>query len=389
METKREGEVKYFTLSDKERRNLTLLELIRKKGPITRTELSKLTGINIVSISNYMKNYADKKLILDRGVDVSTGGRRPELVELNANENFVIGLDLSQPEPVAVLSNLAMEIVGKQKAPRLKLDTKEGVESLLEFIHELIKKHKVDMGLIKALGVGSETVGQTSVDNAITKKFGIDTYTESDAVCAALGEKELNPEADVENLLYMYSELGSGVMMRKDSYIGAGKTFWEMKVYDEQISKKGIDFLSEAKYLKPWSTQLGIAETAKREVSRGVGTGIVNFAKGNVNNVTEEAVIKAALNKDEVALDIIRNTGMNLAVRMAYLINLFTPDVIVLGGGIEKAGELILVPIRKTVKKFLFNELANSIKIISGSLGENAVSLGAASLAIREIFLRS
>jgi len=76
-------------------------------------------------------------------------------------------------------------------------------------------------------------------------------------------------------------------------------------------------------------------------------------------------------------------------VRIAYLVNLFNPEVVVVGGGVEKAGELILDPIRKAVKKLAFSEQAGIVKIITSALGEDAVSLGAASLAVREIFLKA
>ena len=80
---------------------------------------------------------------------------------------------------------------------------------------------------------------------------------------------------------------------------------------------------------------------------------------------------------------------MNLGIRIAYLVNLFNPEVVVIGGGVEKAREIILDPIRKTVKKLAFSEQANIVKIIPGAMGENSVSLGAASLAIREVFLKA
>ncbi len=63
MDTKQEGLFHYRTLSDKERKNLAILELIRKKGPISRTEISHITDINIVSISNYIKDYMDKNIL--------------------------------------------------------------------------------------------------------------------------------------------------------------------------------------------------------------------------------------------------------------------------------------------------------------------------------------
>ena len=57
--------------------------------------------------------------------------------------------------------------------------------------------------------------------------------------------------------------------------------------------------------------------------------------------------------------------------------------------GVEKAGDVIMGPIRQTVKKLAFREQADIVKIIPGAMGENSVSLGAAALAVREIFLKA
>ena len=73
----------FHILQDRERRNLSILELIRRKGPISRAEISRALGSNIVTITNYADYYINKRIILEVGLDASSGGRRPELLELN------------------------------------------------------------------------------------------------------------------------------------------------------------------------------------------------------------------------------------------------------------------------------------------------------------------
>jgi len=80
---------------------------------------------------------------------------------------------------------------------------------------------------------------------------------------------------------------------------------------------------------------------------------------------------------------------MNLGFRIAYLINIFETDTVVLGGGIQNAGGMIMEPIKKMVRRFVLNKFAGSVRIVAGSLGEDAASLGAASLTVRELFLRA
>lgn len=392
MDTKNDGLFHYRSLSDKERKNLVILELIRKKGPISRTDISHITDINIVSISNYIKDYLDKSIILETGWDISSGGRRPELVELNTKGLFVIGLDMGPSKILTTLTDLTINVLCKIELP-INTDSPEAlINKSMEAIQELIKKSNTETRKIKAIGIGCHGAYGRFADlrKAIQDKFGIDTFIGSDAACAAYSEKKLNPQADVEDLLYMYSDVGCGIIIRGDIYFGAGGSAGETKISKEHISKEEEMVLFRGtQYLKPWGEDLGITQMAKREIERGIGTKIVACAKGDIKNITTDAVIEAAMQSDDIASDIIRNAGMNLGIRIAYLVNLFNPEVVVIGGGVEKAGEIILEPIRKTVKKLAFSEQANIVRIISSALGEDSVSLGAASLAVREIFLKA
>ena len=64
-----------YTFSDHERKNFSILELIRRNGPITRADISKVTDLNIVTVSNYINSYIEKGLVSEGGMEASTGGR--------------------------------------------------------------------------------------------------------------------------------------------------------------------------------------------------------------------------------------------------------------------------------------------------------------------------
>jgi len=390
MDTKPARLFTHHTLNDKERKNLTILELIRKSGAISRTDISKTADINIVSISNYVKNYIDKKLILEKGFDVSSGGRRPELVELNRRENYFLGVDVNSVGLIAAMTDIAIASVGKVKTPKPKGTAKDLAGGIIESVNRLIDTSGVEKAKIRAIGIGASGNNLLQIADEVEKTFGVETFIGSDAACAALAEKRLNPQADVEDLLYMYSDVGCGIIVKGDIYFGAGGSAGEMVSFNERISKDEENaFFRDSQYLRPWCIDLGIIQSAKREIAKGVGTKIVALADGNIENVTKQVVIEAARQNDEIALDILKSAGLNLGIRTAYLVNLFDPGAVVIGGSIEKAGELILEPIRSAVKKFTFNRKSDLVKIIPSVLGEDAVSLGAAALAIREIFLRA
>jgi glucokinase len=262
----------------------------------------------------------------------------------------------------------------------------------VETVREVMKKSGIEKSNVMATGLGmaGPAAKFLQVRETIAREIGIETFMGSDAACAAFGEKKLNRASDAEDLLYMYSDMGCGIVIRGDIYFGAGGSAGEIQISREHISREEeMVFFNSTQYLRPWGFDLGIAQMAIHEIEKGIGTKIVACAKGDPKKITKETVIEAAKANDDLATDIIRNAGMNLGVRVAYLVNLFNPEVVVIGGGVEKAGDIILEPVKSTVKKLAFSEQANMVKIITSSLGEDAVALGAAALAVREVFLKA
>ena len=88
-------------LNDHEKKNLQILDTIRKRGPIARAEISRLIGLNIVTVTSYVDQYIKKGVIKEVGIDVSSGGRKPTLVDLNPAATFLIGVGLNAVDMIA------------------------------------------------------------------------------------------------------------------------------------------------------------------------------------------------------------------------------------------------------------------------------------------------
>jgi len=141
--------------------------------------------------------------------------------------------------------------------------------------------------------------------------------------------------------------------------------------------------------MRPWGVDLGVVMEALRAIDKGVSTEILSMAGGDVAKITKEIVIAAAKKRDKLAVELVTNAARNLGVRVAYLVNIFNPDIVVIGGGVEKSGEVFMDAVKETVKKFSFEEPASIVKIVPTLLEENAVVLGAAALAAREVFIEA
>ena len=139
MKTVEKYKFRFQELSEKDVKSLKILDLIVKKGIISRTEISKTTGINIVSISNYMHKYIEHKLIIEKGFDVSTGGRKPELVELNKNDTRVIGVEIGKNCIRAALTDIGLNVIKKSYTPRLGKDAEGAIQITCALIEGIIK----------------------------------------------------------------------------------------------------------------------------------------------------------------------------------------------------------------------------------------------------------
>ncbi|MCX5678992.1 MAG: ROK family protein [Candidatus Omnitrophica bacterium] len=367
----------FFTcqeLNDKEKRNLLIYDLIRKKGVISRAEITKATGINAVSVSNYVNNFIEKKMVLEKGFDVSSGGRKPELVELDSESNYVIGINIGKANIRSVVADIGLSVKARKQVSRPSDRGMSG--EIVKLIEEIIRDSKISASNIKAIGLGVSAAKFDQAAGVIKKETGIDAYAGPSAVCAAFAEKRFNKAAEnFENMLYIYSDVGEGVMTRGEAYLSASE---DAELLDGKL-----------RYLRPWDDYLSIVESAKREVARGVGTKIVSLASGRMDNITKEVVVAAAKADDEVALNIAFGVGINLGLRIAYLINLFTPEVIVIGDGLQDTGDIIFMPLKKMIERLSYRNNMKNLKIILGAFGEDAPEIGAASLAVREIFLKA
>ncbi|MDD5427838.1 MAG: ROK family protein [Candidatus Omnitrophica bacterium] len=399
----------FHITQDRERRNLAILELIRRKGPISRAEISRVLGSNIVTVTNYADYYINKRIILEVGLDTSSGGRRPELLELNAKSGYVVGVDISPTNILAIVADLKVNVIAKVKVPRPPVNMEELIPEVTKAIEDVIAKSKINAPDIKNIGIGisgiidypSGTIrdtdparGRTRVSflkftKAIEQKFNISVYIGNDASCAAFGERTLNPSADVDNIIYVYSDVGCGMVINGDVYTGSSGCAGETQIAYNGLQSDDKGYIKEFAYLRPWGVDLGVVYEAKKAVQKGQATEILNTAKGKADAITKEAVIGAAKKGDKLAIELLDKAGRDLGVRIAYMIDLLNPSMVIIGGGMEAAGDLLFEPIKSSVKRFAFEEPASIVKIVPSFLGEDAIVMGAAALAAREVFIQA
>ena len=399
------------TLSERARRNLAILEAIRRNGPLSKTDISKLVGLNVTTISNYVGDFLRKRIVFEKELDESAGGRRPLLLDINPEAGVAIGVGLNLLNIVGVLIDLDGRILVRVKRERTSTGVKEIVGLLTEIISEIIKRAKDDKSKIKGLGVGiagiidkkgetvrwPERVGKSGcvyasiflpLRDILEKEFSIPAFIENDATVACFGEQWLTLDYNIKNLIYMFSGVGCGIMIDGKIYRGTTGAAGEVSIHNpKQDTLFNCEF-GQPCFLKRWEADLNLVEDAKNLINKGTKSKILELAENDIEKITLREIFKAVRENDSLAKEMIISAGKRLGIKIAYLVNLLNPEMVIIGGGLEEAGDILFDTVRQTVNEWAFDEMSGNVKIIPSRLGENSVALGAASLVIRNTFAR-
>ncbi|MCU0665655.1 MAG: ROK family protein [Candidatus Omnitrophica bacterium] len=399
-------------LSEKERRNISILDILRRQGPISRPDISRLMGVNVVTISNYIDDFIRGRLVYERELDVSEGGRRPTLLDLNQQAGYIIGIGLNLMNMVGVLLDLKGNIVTKTQIARPKPSVKEITECVVQLIREILRRSKEYTPNIKGIGIGiaglvNKKTGlihwpqkmdhyytYASVDlplrDIIEKEFNFPTLIENDATAACFGEQWLDLTRDFKNIIYMFSGVGCGIMINGEIYTGSQGYAGEVSIYNYAKQDQFNCDAGKSCFIKRWEIDMGIIDDIREMLAQDKKKAdeFFSLTSSNINNVDLKSVFIANRANHPMAALALEKAAYRLGVKIACMVNFLNPQAVILGGGLEEAGDKFLNQVSSTVREWAFREMTENLEIIYSQLRENAVALGAASLVMHRVFAR-
>lgn len=396
--------------SEKEKRNIDILEILKRRGPLSRPDISKEIGINVVTVSSYIDDFIKHNIVYEKELDRSEGGRRPTLVDINSQGGYAIGVGLNLANMVGLLIDLKGNIVTKTQIARPRASVNEIAECLLEIIREVFRRSREYTSNIKGIGLGiaglinkkdgsihwpqkmdhyyTYASVELSFRELIEREFNLPTLIENDATSACFGEYWLTSDDQIKNLVYMFSGVGCGIIADGQLYRGAQGYAGEVSVYNfkEQDAFKcdpGKDC-----FIKRWEMDLGVVEDVKSQLQKDkdLAAQFFKITSSNIDNVDLKSVFIANRMGNKIAGSALERAAKRLGIKVASLVNLLNPEMVVIGGGLEDAGDEFLNKVSSTVKEWAFRESTEDLKITYSHLRENAVALGAASLVMQKVF---
>ena len=216
----------------------------------------------------------------------------------------------------------------------------------------------------------------------VKDKHRINTFLINDASAAALGEYYFGAGRGVNNLILITlgTGIGGGVIINGKLYSGPCGSAGEIGHTTIDVNGPRCS-CGNVGCLEMLASGTAVAQEAIKRISQGEKSSLVEIVGGKVGDITAEAVGVAAKDGDSLALEVILRAATYLGVGMVNVVNIFNPEMIIVGGGMAQMGDLLLNTARQVVKERAFPLSTQAVRIVTAQLGDNAGVLGAAVFA--------
>jgi len=313
----------------------------------------------------------------------------------------IIGVDLGGTQIRAALMDEDGNILNRVSELTL---AEEGPEAVISRIKEAIRgaAGAVDWAQIRGIGIGAPGPldpwtgvihkapnlpgwHEVPLRDLIAETFNVPTYVGNDANLAALAERRFGAGKGIDDLIYMTisTGIGGGVIVGGELLLGAHGLAGEIGHQTIDINGPRCN-CGNIGCLEVLAAGPAIARRAVDLIQSGAETSIVELAQGDLNRVTAELVTKAAKGGDQVAIEIIHRAGFYIGVGIVNVLHIFNPELVIIGGGVSKAGDLLFDPIRATVRERAMEAFVRHVRIVPAALGDDVGLLGTAALVLQQ-----
>lgn len=368
-----------------------ILTLLADGGHSTIADLSKPINLSIPKVKSLIDELIDEQLLRDYGKDDSTGGRRPNLYGLRPDAGFFLGIDIKHQHVNMALTDFEKNLVHVQENVNYELaNSEKSLDELCELINKFLEHS--DVPRHKVLGAGINLTGRINhntgysysffhfhedpLSNIIEEKIGMRVYLENDSRAMAFGEFSAGVVEHEKNVIFLNLDYGIGAGIIIDGQLYYGKSgyageFGHIPMYDNDqlchCGKKGC--------LETEASGRALVRQVMNQIEQGASSIITQEL--NDKAVSFEQIIQGAYNDDVLCIESIALIGEKIGRGLAILINIFNPELIILGGSLAETEDYIRLPIKSAVNKYSLSLVNKDTKIKVSKLKNRAGLVGA------------
>jgi len=360
-----------------------LSERIKKSIPLTTQYLNELISLNIV---------------VEKGLAVSTGGRRPQTYSIKEDAFFVIGVAMDQLVIRIALIGPDNNVIGRIEKISLDLaNTPNAVIDLINHLKDFIKKAMIPMSKIAGIGIGMPgfvdaakginhsflKVESGSLAAKIKEAVNIPVLIDNDSSLIGLAELKWGKAQNKQNVMVLNLGwgVGLGIIIRGSLFRGndgfAGE-FSHIPLFDNN------KLCSCGKYgcLETETSLMVVAQKAIKQLQeQETPTLLTELDTADLEDAAKK-IIEAAQKGDKFSIELLSEAAYHIGRGVAFLIHILNPELVVMSGIGSLAGKVWIAPIQQAINEHCIPRLAENTKLEISSLGYNAELIGAAALVM-------
>ena len=217
----------------------------------------------------------------------------------------------------------------------------------------------------------------------LKKKVGMPVFIDNDANAACAGEARWGAGKGYKDIVCITLGSGVGTAVILDGKIYRGRGYSAVEMGHICIDRNGPRCNCGANgCIETFLGNSYIVKAAIRDLKKGKRSVLLKLADGKYSNITPKLIDQAAKMGDKFCIDIWKQAGENLGIGLTGIVNTFNPEIIIIGGGLSKAGELLFSSVRETVKGRAMKVFTSDLRIKRARFIEDAGTFGAASLVL-------
>ena len=386
-----------FSSTNKKISEKLLFQLLRRFGPISKVDLSQMTGVTFATTSKMIEDFLKSGLIVAKEIGDSTGGRKPLLYAVKDTALYAVGVKISRKQCEIVLMSLNGNIVDAVSFPMLKESSPDVIALKIHDVVESFKARSKIAG--KLLGIGIAGIGPLDRKNGIIlkpqdfpvngwvnvplvelvrKATGLSVFLDNKARTGVLGESWYGIAKNLDNVVYIYAEHGIGCGHIINGSLVGGETDMTGSLGHMIIDIHGNQCAcGHQGCLETYSSSYAMVNHAIALVKEGQKSVITDYTDGDLTKLRFNHICQAVAAGDAVCIELVTKAARIFGVALANFINLIIPNMIVLGGQ-----TILLCPIFyeiavNTAIEMTYPNPASSLRFERVSLGERAEVIGA------------
>ncbi len=387
-----------------------LLSLLYEDN-LSRVQLAKKLQLSNTTITNLISELISLGLVTDSDCQDSTKtgirpvGRPRTGVCLQPNAHYVIGIHIGVGIFRLAITNLRDEII-IDNVQHFDVDTPamQVLELMGKSVKLILEESQISQDSILGVGVGAsglvdfQTGNNVFVPNLNWRDIPIKAYLEeqldfkvvvdNNVRTMALAESYFGAGRSVDSLVFVYGRIGVGAgfiykgQIFRGSAMGAGEIGHTNFLLEDgepcRCGKRGCleTLVSESVILKETEKILGANPD-------GILAQMVNATPGSDKM---DLIFKAARQGDATIRKMLEERAYFLGIALANMVNLYNPELIILGGIFSEGEDIFLPPLKQTIERMAFANLGTRVRIQATSFGWKAGVCGAAALALTHFF---